>query len=986
MAAVGLLVVWMASGIAPAEARKISPKRECSICHVMWLKDFKKDQVATLIPYEPQPKVATGRQDVASTERMCFSCHDGYVLDSRFAWEKREHFHPVGVKPPDDFQIPKKDGKEIFPLNQEGKIYCGTCHSAHGVDWSEEYSPVFLRVENRDSSICLACHLDRSSGPEEGNHPVYKTPKEKPERLLKNGAMFGSEGGVICQSCHRVHGAADDKLLMVENGRSQLCGTCHADRYTEDRSHAARAGTHPVNVVPEAITIPEPLLAEGARLGSGGEIVCETCHQPHHAEPEASILVDDNQDAGLCRRCHSDKETVAQTKHDVTAEDESAQDVCGACHRAHNGKGPKMWAREPGSGGDAVASTCLSCHRDGGLAEKQQVGRHSHPVGEDLAKVENLLGLPGFGPAGVKLEKGGAVSCPTCHDPHQWNPDDPEKRGGKAEDGSGKNSFLRVSHDDDGKLCRKCHTSKAELDGSPHEAKQMVADDPSRKGLIGAGPSPCNACHRVHNGKGPRMWAMTPAKGEDPLSSLCKSCHGEGGAASGRTVGEHSHPVDISLSRLDIEVRDGEWLPAAPQPLTIGPLEPLPLFDAAGDRTGGMGAVTCATCHDPHVHAPKGGTGKGAFLRIPNDKEASLCRNCHTEKGQVARSKHNLGETAPEEENTQGVAASESHPCAACHLPHKGNGPKMWARSIASGSGPVSGLCRSCHQEGGVAGDKQVGKHSHPVGVDLGAVGLDSSLPLFGPDASREPGNGMVACATCHDPHKWDPDASGQGGGPSIDTEGDGRNSFLRIPSAGDSALCADCHEGRRWVRGTDHDLRVTAPDAQNAQGQSVDGYGVCSQCHVPHNAAAPQRLWARQPGPGQDAMESLCRSCHTANKLAQNKQPRRANHPPQVEATPVRGGPGPGKAENRFPVFDKNGEKARTGVISCPTCHNPHQWRPEKAEEGPGKNKEGDVRSSFLRNKSEFSLCTNCHGMDALFRYKYFHGESSRESHPRYR
>ena len=986
-AVLGLVVVWLGWGGSPAEAaRNISPKRECSICHVMWLNDFKQERAETLIPYEPKPVVETGRQDVVSTERMCFSCHDGYVRDSRFAWAKREHFHPVGIEPPENIQIPKKDGKEIFPLNDDGKIYCGTCHSAHGVDWSEEYSPLFLRVKNRDSSLCLACHLDRSTGPKEGNHPVYKAPKTIPDRLLEEGAKFGGDGDVICQSCHRIHGAGDDKLLMVENDRSQLCGSCHADRYTEDLRHAAKAGTHPVNVPTRSVTVPEDLLEEGARLSQDGEIICESCHRPHHAEPGASILVDANKGSGLCLRCHSDKRTVMESKHDVAEGETGQAGVCRGCHRPHNGQGPKMWARKPGPGNDAAASTCRSCHRKDGMAEDRQVGVHSHPVGKSLSRVENDLGLPGYDRSGLRRGHGGAVSCPTCHDPHQWDPEDPGHRGGDEPTGSGQNRFLRVRHDSEERLCRGCHADKAGFDGTAHDARAMVAQEPARKDLIGKGPSRCNGCHRVHNGQGPRMWAMEPAAGEDPVSSLCKSCHGPEGAAAGRTVGVHSHPVAVALDRLGLEVEGGAWRATVPDPFAPEPLQPLPLFTAEGGRAQGMGQVTCATCHDPHVHATSEDPEEAAFLRIPNDEEASLCRNCHVDKGQVAQSKHNLRITAPAERNIQGTEARESHPCAACHLPHNGDGPKMWAGFTRPEHDPVAALCLGCHQEGGVAEPKQVGRHSHPLRVDVKSVGLDTSLPLFRTDASRDAADGRVSCATCHDPHQWDPEKPASTEGATPEAEGDGRTSFLRIPAAGESRLCVDCHEDKRWVRETDHDLGVTHGGAENAQGQSVEASGVCSQCHTPHNAEASLKLWAREPGPGQDAMENLCRSCHADGAVAEHKQPRRATHPAHVKAVSVQGWPRPGEVRSYFPVYDQNGEAVNNGVISCPTCHNPHKWRPEVKAEGKGENLEGDVRSSFLRNKSDFSLCTNCHGMDALFRYKYFHGESSRKPHRLFR
>lgn len=102
-------------------ARSMSANRECSTCHIMWLNEFKLKNKTTLIPYDPRPVVKTGKQDVASTEDMCFSCHDGFVLDSRFMWQNGKYSHPVGDKPSAEIKIPLVEGKQIFPLNDEAR-------------------------------------------------------------------------------------------------------------------------------------------------------------------------------------------------------------------------------------------------------------------------------------------------------------------------------------------------------------------------------------------------------------------------------------------------------------------------------------------------------------------------------------------------------------------------------------------------------------------------------------------------------------------------------------------------------------------------------------------------------------------------------------------------------------------------------------------------------------------------------------------------
>ena len=128
--------------------------------------------------------------------------------------------------------------------------------------------------------------------------------------------------------------------------------------------------------------------------------------------------------------------------------------------------------------------------------------------------------------------------------------------------------------------------------------------------------------------------------------------------------------------------------------------------------------------------------------------------------------------------------------------------------------------------------------------------------------------------------------------------------------------------------------------------------------------------------------MEKICKSCHDAGHVAGNKVPLKLRHPDTVKAL---------RHDERVsqgglpPLFSREGTRSPAGLITCSTCHDPHRWSPFRKGEGPGRNEEGDARSSFLRGVSDFSICTDCHGLDGLFRYKYFHGETSRRKQPLY-
>lgn len=736
--------------------REISAKRECAVCHVMWISDFKREDVHPLIRYEPKPVTDTGKQDVSSTERMCFSCHDGFMLDSRAAWRSKAHQHPVGVKPSDKMKIPTSEGKTVFPLNDDGKVYCGTCHTAHGVDWDQKQSPVFLRVNNVDSSMCVACHIDQSTGPKEGNHPIFKRPREPPKALLAAGARLGREQDVICQSCHSPHTATAKDMLLLGND-----------------------------------------------------------------------------EARLCRSCHTDKDGVRQTKHDLT------------------------------------------------------------------------------------------VMAP--------------------------------------------------------ESKNALGQTPDQSG-------PCGTCHVPHGARGPALWAREPHPAEDATAGACLGCHSEKGMAKEKLTGSHTHPTRVAIADIGIAVGEGKWTSKAAT-VFKRTLKPLPLYSAHGEHTSESGLVGCGSCHDPHNWSPLAnavkpadpkkaeGDGSSSFLRIAYDKEAALCTNCHADKLAIARSPHRSKPDAKD-----GAAGL----CGTCHAPHQAKGPALWVRDTGAGKGATEKLCGDCHREQGLAAKALPLPYSHPTGVTFRQRPDKLVLPLYARNGQRAD-DGEVDCASCHDPHQWDPANMASYAGEKKDVAGDPRTSFLRRPAAGTSALCAECHRGQALVRQTDHDLSVTASKAVNARGQNVAVSGVCGQCHVPHGAKAARHLWARAPGAGQDVIEKECRSCHAKDQLARNKAVPQAQHPQKavVSAHTIRARLHTGRSSD-LPVFDAAGAAEDTGLITCTSCHNPHRWSPQHAVEGPGKNTEGDVHTSFLRlANSEGFVCADCHGLDSLFRYKYYHGQSSRKPYP---
>lgn len=1025
--AAGLLLVALLlfSHFSQAAMRQPSANRECATCHIMWLTEFKQEDIKTLIPYDPRPTMPSGKQDVSSTEPICFSCHDGFVLESRFLWEPNKHAHPVGKKPSEKINIPIIDGKNLFPLNDDGKIYCGSCHTAHGVNWNQKKTAVFMRVANEDGQLCMACHKEKTKGPQHGSHPlkrkIQKLLDEPPEKLMTAGARFAHDGEVVCQSCHKPHGAVEEKILLLKNDKSQLCGACHVNRYAKNRDQAGKAGTHPVNIKPENAKVPEQMLAQGAKLGSDGELICETCHRPHNAQPKTSLLVRKNVKDSLCQDCHKDKRTVNNSKHDMRLADEDSINIrkqpaslsgpCSACHVPHKGTGPKMWARDRDQNQDTMASLCLSCHNKEGLAKKHTVGEYSHPVGVNISKLGRSVPLPTFSDSGIKWSdvERGKVSCASCHDPHQWDPNNIHNVGEHGDDGDNTNRFLRITNGPETKLCKTCHEDKWSISNTKHDMRKMAPDAENALGQTVAESGLCGSCHLVHNARGNRLWARNDLSGQGTGFIACFGCHNDDGLASEKTISNHSHPVNVSMKSLGIDATIERWISDIANPfdkenLLGGEPIPLPLYDSTGKPVAKGGRVGCGTCHDPHtwtqLDEPKAkdpktieGDSGNSFLRIADKSLSLLCVNCHIDKKGIFFSKHDLTELEGKystqlEENQKGDLEGQhlSGPCMHCHRPHNAKGPALWTRGKGPGETAIAALCTDCHQKDNLAADKLPGKHTHPLGKDASHLHHDKRIPTFAADGGRKNnGKGNVDCASCHDPHRWNPDDNNDRGLAILSEDGDTSNSFLRLSANKNSALCITCHADKKTIIGSDHDLKHTAEDSRNTLGQKQDVSGVCGQCHVPHNGEDGTYLWSQKFGSGDDPIEQRCRSCHNPAGYAAHKNPELAKHPQQVKlwSNEIRKDIHPGKELPDTQVYDKNGKRTDFGNITCASCHNPHQWDASKNKEGPGKNLEGDARTSFLRARnSDNIVCAECHGNDAIYRYKYFHSESAHKKH----
>ena len=778
--------------ITPAGAVEL-PKnpnsaKGCAICHYRWIDTF-------FIEGKGSELVEYASKKVVATPEMCFSCHDGSVKDSRDRM-LNGNGHKTNMPPPAGMKIP-----EIFPLDEDGKMQCATCHTAHGVpSGPDSHDTIFMRTSNKDSAMCRKCHPDNNGGIKTGNHPMGTAQKPIARKLIDRGAISGEKKNeIICETCHAAHGSPYESFLIDGAGNSALCLDCHDDKnlFTPDEK---RNAVHVINVTPQKAKIPASFIKKGAKLGYNGIITCQTCHKVHKNQLQNPLLLIENDEKStLCLTCHSDKQPVTNTKHNLirsaprekNLEGKTAAEagVCSACHLPHRA------ARTLSGEKDFSTQLCMSCHGKGAVAGKIGFTGSAHPLnvnpfnnqythsGVPIIDVgKSQLMLPLFNKFGVQ-DKNGKMTCSTCHNPHESRTDSTDGKATKPEKEHQATYFLRKQAPN---ICGECHGKKFNIANSKHnlfkvapESKNMLNQTPSESGL-------CGSCHAVHGGNKNFMWAREIAANNGSIQeNLCMSCHNEKGISKKKIIIGASHALNIS-------------------PAEKGLNTTLPLFQQNGIISKN-GVMTCSTCHDPHKQSPvQSESGADVsiedrppnhFLRIEVAPTSDLCISCHVDKADVLHSDHNLLITAPHVKNAIGWTPHESGVCGVCHIVHKSAEKiDLWAMAPGAGSNVMERMCNSCHSQNGAAASKVPVISSHPdtlfISIWERSKGEPQPFPFFDTKTGRLSAVGNISCPSCHDVHHWEPNPIQVRVQTNI--EGDATTSFLR-PHVPDR-VCRQCH------------------------------------------------------------------------------------------------------------------------------------------------------------------------------------------------
>ena len=692
---------------------------------------------------------------------------------------------------------------------------------------------------------------------------------------------------------------------------------------------------------------PENVLMKDTQGVVSSEEICYSCHDGY-VNDSRHVVWKDNQHKTFVKP--SGNVTVPA----VLPLSNRNEIYCGTCHSAHGA------GAAPADGGSGMTSFFREKNVDSSLCEMCHVNEADYQRTKGHPLKEASHGLPGslFEMGGVPGKDKNKVICQSCHKVH-----------------GAKGDKIAVVGNQNSTLCITCHDSQKGLIGTKHDLRRSLPEAQNIKAQKASASGPCGACHAPHNSLGKRLWARDLDAG-NLASRMCLTCHAEKTGSGTKSIGRHSHPINVE--------------PYSKTSTT----SKLPLYSAALKKNP-KGRIQCFTCHEVHQWDPESlhkkggldveGNASNSFLRISNSFSSALCLECHSDKKQLGTSDHNLSVTAPDEKNLLGFTAGVSGPCGACHVPHNAAGSRLWAKQISGDKDFVTQMCTGCHSKNGAAKAKLIGDKYHPVNVAFKRSNIagaeeyaDTKLPLYDKDGNRRP-HANIVCMTCHEPHIWNSEKSGAlSDYAAANMEGDAADSFLRKANFPKSGLCKDCHAGKALVDGTVHDLSISAPEETNLLGQTVNSSGTCGACHLVHNSPSALKLWARPYGPiaeNENISSALCTSCHSKGKIAANKIPLIATHPEgKLVNNIIRY-----KREKRnyTLIFDKYGNEVNFGNIACPSCHNAHKWSNDakKVTDNPG----GELKGKFLRVKVYDIICIDCHGPDALLKYQNFHDPDKR-------
>lgn len=434
-----------------------------------------------------------------------------------------------------------------------------------------------------------------------------------------------------------------------------------------------------------------------------------------------------------------------------------------------------------------------------------------------------------------------------------------------------------------------------------------VSSPPSRGAVKDINPHLREGCIHCHtSGEGTLIISSDEEGPHSVLAHSCLTCHKEG------------------KGRFWIVVLPaGEGVPAVHRPAKSSPRAAL--AEQVEGFPNSHDSLECTKCHRRNPGSvggqlpepfPFGSAGVSAYClgchqavkgthypRNNRPRKSVTCLSCHQAHGSSL-----LFPALREDVGTILLESKDLNPhggkifCLACHR----DDPVASGAVTFRSEGDADGMCRRCHAE----------EEHHPLGVAAGSKTwkMDfSDLPL---EEDR------ITCVTCHDPYECE----------GTVTKDNPR--FLRGgPYSAVEDFCVRCHEGRTVANLNPHDQVDDSGDLRPKQ---------CLLCHT----TEPEEGFELTAADFTDSLSSLCASCHPIGPHPSADHLMRI---PEAMLQTLRA-----YEEERLVVLPLEEET----MITCVTCHNPHERGVLTGPAGIGADEEHRLRLATFNE-----ICTPCHG-----------------------
>ncbi|RNC69155.1 MAG: CxxxxCH/CxxCH domain-containing protein [Desulfuromonadales bacterium] len=833
-----------------------------------------------------------GSLDFANPFGTYTSARPAVVYQTSHNWIGSDNVPKAGALPPTTASLNQ--------TNVLGTINCARCHSVHVGYSTATNSRPFIRMVNKNDSLCLDCHRPRNTVDHtKGTHPVtvnyaakaaarptefHATPVNANPANPTSAMKMAGNGTVVCTTCHGVH-YTDSNSRTFDNASSARMGNLSTSRGMLLRTDLKGQTATSVNICTNCHKTTD--VDGNARLknhnGSKNQNVqCADCHGGHvdvadGTTPNVFLI---NRYMNISTQYGAVRNKKVMYQYTSLAQKNWNKDAFGVCLACHSPL-PGTVGQHSGTN----TADCKSCHTHSQGFSANCTQCHGYPPVQNVAAGPSGYAKDGardYATSGVFKDEsatphathaaGGSnysYACDQCHKGFSHNAGtfqdvfiSGQTAGLVAATGGTTPAYNKVlGNGNETCTTTYCHSNGAGVFKAPKWAGQ--------KGTIAGQPGECSACHdaapatNAHSrhiagggsGKGYQCVNCHSAtvNGTPAITSKAKHVDGNKDVLFSGSVGGSG---SLSGSNCSTVYCHSNGKGDAP---FVAPVWGTPSTGQCNSCHRATGATAINTYgHTAHLSAAYG----------PNfGTAATACDDCHTYTGELAATHVNGG--------IEVVSANCTTNC------HKHNPSEfVWT------AGRVT--CESCH----TAPLSVIGGRTAPAKASFTTTGHGQAFANY--SASRR-------CGSCHDANSG---------------HIDGVTGNQKRIATNDNTLCFGCHNDA---------AKVPTVSKQNLPTHATDQGVYTMDCKVCHDVHGTGNIKMVKTSIAFGALTStisyasssdlvqlappyrgVCQTCHTKTSHYKRGANEGGNHP-------------------------------TTGCLSCHSHKNTYAFKPRACDECHG-------------------------------------------------